>query len=531
MENESNSGWGALSTGAKIGIIVAAVAVVALVIWGIMRLAGGGSGGDETAAVATATATVEGELSTPVTTPGTPSSPDGGIIIIIPTPEPGKPTVTAVSPTNIRGGPSQEYPIIGLLNQGEAAEAIGISEDGQWYAIRIPQSPQGSGWVFGQLVTGSGVEGLPIIAAPPVPAPTAAPPVVITDWKGEYFNNRDLQGEPVLVRNDAAVDFSWGTGSPAPEVQPDNFSARWTIQRNAPAGIYRFNLWVDDGVRVFVDDQLLINGWSEGPARNYVAEIEVEDGSHKVVVEYFEGVGTALISLNVGYEGPAVTQPPAARINGPMQGMVGEQLTYDGTQSRAAEGSEIVSYQWTFSDGAVSTGDRVTHVYAQPGVYNVTLVVTDDKGLTGSSTIQVRIDAPDTEPTATPAPTATPEPEPTVPAPPVPGFVVTPERPTAGVPVLFDASMTVGSAPIVSYAWDFGDGTQGDGMQVEHTYAEPGNYQVTIVVTDENGQTGTSALPILIGQPDATQPTEPTPPADAEPTAPAEDNATPTPSE
>ncbi|MCB0071660.1 MAG: PKD domain-containing protein, partial [Caldilineaceae bacterium] len=537
------------------GIIVAAVVVVGLLIWGVMRLAGGG-GDDTSAAIPAATATTPaGELSTPeVTTPSAPSEPDGGIIIIIPTPEAGKPTVIAISPTNIRGGPSQEYPVIGLLNQGEAAEAIGISEDGQWYAIRIPSSPQGSGWVFAQLMTGSDVDNLPIIAAPPLPEPTAAPPVVITDWEGQYFNNRDLQGDPVLVRNDAVIDFNWGTGSPAPEVQPDNFSARWTIQRNAPAGVYRFSVWVDDGVRVFVDDQLIINGWSEGPARNYTAEIEVEDGSHKVVVEYFESTGTALISLNVGYQGPAVTQPPAARINGPTRGLVGEQLTYDGTSSRAAEGSEIVNYQWTFSDGAVSTGDRVTHVYAQPGVYNVTLVVVDDKGLSGTATIQVRIDP--VEPAATPTPTQTPTPEVTVPPAPVPGFTIAPEQRPAGQPVQFDASQSVASAPIVNYVWDFGDGTTGQGVQTEHVFATAGTYQVTLQVTDENGQSAASTLPVLIGEAGAAPtvaptvaPTEevaPTPTAEggaadggsaetppvedgAQPTAPAEGEATPTP--
>lgn len=517
MENESNSGWSALSTGAKAGIIVAAVVAVGLLIWLLVRSTGGG---DETAAVPTATleATLAPELSTPGATPGdsTDTDTDSGIIIVIPTPEPGDPTVTAVSPTNIRGGPGLDYPIIGLLNQNESAEAIGISDDGLWFAIRIPQTPQGSGWIYGPLVTGSNVSGLPIIAAPPLPAPTAAPPVVITDWRGEYFDNRDLRGEPVLVRNDAAIDFSWSTGSPAPEVPADNFSARWSIQRNAPAGIYRFSVWVDDGVRLFVNGTLLINGWSQGPARNYTAQIELQDGSHEVVVEYFEATGTALINVDVGYEGPAATVPPRARINGPLQGVVGEELTFDGTASVPADNSSITNYQWTFSDGTVVTGERVTHVYNRAGVYNVTLVVTDANGLTGSSTIQVRIDEATVEPT--PAPTATPTPAPTQPAAPVPGFIVTPQRLVVGQPVTFDASMTTSTAPVVTYAWDFGDGTVGEGVQVEHTYATDGAYTVTLSVTDQNNVTGQASLPVTVAPADEAAP---------EPTAAPETEATP----
>jgi predicted nucleotidyltransferase len=81
------------------------------------------------------------------------------------------------------------------------------------------------------------------------------------------------------------------------------FRARWTINRNAQAGVYVFTVWVDDGVRVWVDEQLIINGWAEGQARNYTAEVEVAAGAHAIRVEYFENVGGALISVNIGYRG------------------------------------------------------------------------------------------------------------------------------------------------------------------------------------------------------------------------------------
>ena len=88
------------------------------------------------------------------------------------------------------------------------------------------------------------------------------PQPVITAWRGEYFNNRDLVGDPVLVRDDPSVDFNWGLGSPAPGVvNVDNFSARWTRTLNLPAGAYRFRVTVDDGVRLYVNNRRVMDQW------------------------------------------------------------------------------------------------------------------------------------------------------------------------------------------------------------------------------------------------------------------------------
>lgn len=101
---------------------------------------------------------------------------------------------------------------------------------------------------FGWQPTG----GLPV-----APAPTRCrrlrPKLPAGQWRGEYFNNRDLLGTPALVRNDATVDFQLGhAGSPAAGViGADNFSARWTSTLNLPSGVYRFRATVDDGVRAF----------------------------------------------------------------------------------------------------------------------------------------------------------------------------------------------------------------------------------------------------------------------------------------
>ncbi|HSJ52719.1 MAG TPA: PA14 domain-containing protein, partial [Anaerolineae bacterium] len=112
--------------------------------------------------------------------------------------------------------------------------------------------------------------------------------VTITDWKGEYFNNRDLAGSPALVRNDKSVDFAWGTAAPAAGLPVDNFSARWTRKVTFEQGYYRFCVQADDGVSVEMDDQKpFIRAWTDG-YKEQCADLFVSEGSHKVRVEYYE---------------------------------------------------------------------------------------------------------------------------------------------------------------------------------------------------------------------------------------------------
>ena len=92
-------------------------------------------------------------------------------------------------------------------------------------------------------------------------------------WQGEYFGNRSLSGSPVLTRDDATIDFEWGHGSPASGVPSDGFSVRWTRTVPFSVGNYRFTATGDDGIRVYVDQRLIINEWRDQPARSYSTEL------------------------------------------------------------------------------------------------------------------------------------------------------------------------------------------------------------------------------------------------------------------
>jgi PKD repeat protein/uncharacterized protein YraI len=357
--------------------------------------------------------------------------PTRGIVVVVPTPAPGVPTVTANVNVNIHSGPGPHYPIIGILAQGQSAEVVGVSPDRAWWAIKYPPpvpSPaegaiDGQGWVAAQFVTAENTQNVPVVQPPPAPTPTAAPPVVITEWRGEYFDNRNLEGEPALVRNDAEIYFDWTGQSPAPGITPENYSVRWTISRDLPAGTYRFNVWVDDGVRMWVDEELIIDGWREGAIQNFTVDVSLDQGTHHARLEYFQAVDTALIQLEIGSVEPPIDGPPVAVISGPTQAEVGQPIMFDASNSQSA--NPIVSYLWDFGDGTTANAVTVDKTYSAVGVYNVTLTVVDDKDQQGSDNTQITIGEP--VPGGTPS---IPPPEATAPIP-----EVTPPEATLTAPV------------------------------------------------------------------------------------------------
>jgi hypothetical protein len=151
----------------------------------------------------------------------------------------------------------------------------------------------------------------------PAPAPTPAPgvgpaPNLAGPWQGEYFNNASLRGTPALVRADPILDFDWGSAAPGSQIQRDNFSARWTGTFSFAAGRYSFNSFSDDGIRVYVDGQRVIDAWR--PMRgSRSGSVDLSAGSHTVVVEYFERTGRANVRVSWTKTGAG----SAASVGGP----------------------------------------------------------------------------------------------------------------------------------------------------------------------------------------------------------------------
>jgi beta-glucosidase len=119
--------------------------------------------------------------------------------------------------------------------------------------------------------------------------------------KGEYFNNRELKGDPALVRTDSQVNFEWGAMSPGPGVVEDNFSVRWTGKLLAPdSGKYVIGVSGNGGVRLIVDGQTVIEELTYRRSRSLTKEITFEAGRlYDIRLEYFENANTyAAVKLN-----------------------------------------------------------------------------------------------------------------------------------------------------------------------------------------------------------------------------------------
>jgi beta-glucosidase len=119
--------------------------------------------------------------------------------------------------------------------------------------------------------------------------------------KGEYFANEDLKGTPALVRTDKHVHFDWGEGSFAPGEPVDHFSIRWTgyfVPKKS--GDYKFYTSSDDGVRLYVGDEIGIDDWQPHAQTLDSYGRHLEAGQpYKIRLEYFESVGSAIIGLGV----------------------------------------------------------------------------------------------------------------------------------------------------------------------------------------------------------------------------------------
>jgi PKD repeat protein len=159
-------------------------------------------------------------------------------------------------------------------------------------------------------------------------------------------------------------------------------------------------------------------------------------------------------------------------------------------------GATPTSFAWSFGDGGSSTLANPSHVFSGIGTYNVRLTVTDSLGRTGTGTVAVTVSSP------------------TPPASPVAAFTSSPPSPSlgAGGRVFFDGSTstTPSGSAIVTYRWNFGDGTiisgapggaapeGGTFRAPQHVYGATGSYTVTLTVTDGNGLSGSTTATVTI---------------------------------
>jgi len=120
-----------------------------------------------------------------------------------------------------------------------------------------------------------------------------------TGLTATYYDNSDFTG-PTVKRIDPNINFNWGYGSPAPAIASDTFSARWTGVLHPPTtGDYLLSTRSDDGVRLWIGSQLVIDDWTPHALKEDRATFHLVAGqSYSIRVEYFERAGSAAISLS-----------------------------------------------------------------------------------------------------------------------------------------------------------------------------------------------------------------------------------------
>ncbi|BBO31529.1 carbohydrate-binding domain-containing protein [Lacipirellula parvula] len=117
-------------------------------------------------------------------------------------------------------------------------------------------------------------------------------------WLAAYYNDHDLS-ELVFERTDAVIDQNWGGGSPSSSIDGDTFSIRWTGKvEPLYSETYTFRSTADDGVRLWVNNQLIIDQWWDQPATEYSGAIALVAGQrYDIRLEYYENGGQASAKL------------------------------------------------------------------------------------------------------------------------------------------------------------------------------------------------------------------------------------------
>ncbi len=131
------------------------------------------------------------------------------------------------------------------------------------------------------------------ITLPLIPAEYLVPPGASSGEHGllgEYFNNTDCSGDPVLTRIDSVIDFDYSRGSPGDQIQNDYFSVRWTGRFKAPvSGPYYIGGAFDDAIRFYFDNKLIIDKTLNRNQNSEAVSVELEEGEYyNIRIEFTE---------------------------------------------------------------------------------------------------------------------------------------------------------------------------------------------------------------------------------------------------
>lgn len=267
------------------------------------------------------------------------------------------------------------------------------------------------------------------------------------EYLGNYYNGINFDTF-VFSRYDNTINFNWRSKSPDPRINSDNFSIRWQGNFNFDTYLYEFTAIADDGIRVYLDGEKIIDAWQVQSFKPHKTRVQMTAGMHTVVVEYFESGVYAAVDVYWDKVTPtSATQPGTTMAYGVtptiapnLQGLYSSECTVlDATPSEGDAPLDvsftgagydpygpIVLYRFNFgdnrSDSTVESDSYFAdHTYKYPGNYTATLTVKDSKGNYKTSDkckLAIKVTGASDEET----PTLEPEPSATISALPKTGF-------------------------------------------------------------------------------------------------------------
>ena len=231
----------------------------------------------------------------------------------------------------------------------------------------------------------------------------------------------------------------------------------------------------------FGDGTTLADGIAE-PSHVYTA-----DGAYDVELTVIDNDGatdttTATITVDEA-DTPGNDSPTAEFTVSPDRGDAPLLVDFDAGSSSDPDGT-VEMYYWEFGDGQVLADgiEEPSHVYTNPGTYDVTLTVIDDDGASNSASQEIVVLSTDAPPNA--------------------WFSATPDTGQLPLEVSFDASASTDpDGVIVDYDWDFGDGATGTGVSPNHVFPNKGVFDVALIVTDDDGHTDQTSRDITVVAP------------------------------
>ncbi len=313
-------------------------------------------------------------------------------------------------------------------------------------------------WNFGDGATGSGF----LVSHAFATAGTYNVVLSVTDDTGQKSTTSKSVTAGAAAASLPTADFTFSPGAPAVNQTVFFNAASSTAGSGHTLSSYAWNF--GDGA----------TGAGVTPSHVFAAA-----GTFTVTLTVTDEIGQySVTSKSVAVSSSVANLPTANFTFSPLAPVPNQPVLFNASSSTPGTGHTLVSYAWNFGDGATGTGVTPSHPYSAAGTFTVTLTVTDEIGQVGVTSKTVTISG--TQPVAS--------------------FTFSPTTPAVNQPVFFNASSSTGGTghTLVSYAWNFGDGVTGTGVTPSHPYSAAGTFTVTLIVTNEVGQTGTVSAGVTV---------------------------------